>query len=103
EVIDLYILAGQSNMVGYGQTNQISTNELQLQTNVLFYNNLNVWTNYSPRPDTLSSSGFGPEITMGQTLASATGRRAALVKFAVGATDLFNNWNPHIAGSLYHQ
>lgn len=109
--IKLFILAGQSNMVGY----QSNLAELppHLQENfpqVLWYNSQNQWetlqTPTEPLPFSQSVAnrqGFGPEISLGYRLSSYLKTPIALVKYAQNGTNLERDWNPHLPDSLYRQ
>jgi hypothetical protein len=46
--------------------------------------------------------GFGPELTVGKTISDARGGQlVAETKYAVDGTNLYEQWNPNNAGSLY--
>ena len=53
---------------------------------------------------TASGSGFGPELSAGETISNALGgEQVGEVKFAVNGTNLYSQWNPSTPGGLYSQ
>ncbi len=93
DVVDVYILAGQSNMDGYSVYTGLPPAWREGDDAVPLY-----WSGWGTfRPDAPASYGgaayTGPEVAIGQTLAAA-GRHVALVKHAVGGTDLYAYWYP---------
>ncbi len=102
------LLAGQSNMVGQGATDDLEASEAVLPPNVTYFIG-------SQAATPAERSRFGPEITLGQDLAAAMpGRKIVLVKHALGGTSLLA-WAPQwdstraeitgnaAVGSLYDQ
>ncbi len=92
-VIEVYLLAGQSNMDGYGYTTGLPPAWRPADPRVPFY-----WSGWGEFRDLQPASYgggwvMGPEVSFGRTLADA-GRAVALVKHAVGGTDLAFYWNP---------
>jgi len=86
---EVFILAGQSNMVGQGATNELPPELQDPQSDVLLYEGS---TLQDLQP---SGSDFGPEITFGRTIADAfPAKNFALIKYAVGGTDLHTDWDP---------
>jgi hypothetical protein len=94
EGLEVYLLAGQSNMVGVGQVNGLPPSLQVAQDDVLLYRSAEPWwKDLEPASD--YSASFGPEVTFGRTMADAMPqRRIALIKHAVGGTDLAAFWNP---------
>jgi len=96
DTVDVFILAGQSNMVGQAKTGGLPEHLQRPQTDVLF--------NYRDRWEFLqpgSGNDFGPEITFGRTSADRwPDRQIALVKYAVGGTNLAIQWKAE-TGPLY--
>jgi len=83
----VFILAGQSNMVGQGDTEELSDDLRRLPPNVLFYLN-GVQTNFAGR------DRFGPEVTFAHELSSVYPEKTiVLTKFAVGGSSLLA-WAP---------
>ena len=111
--VPVFVFAGQSNAVGVDTLDELRADQLAPQPNVLFYGpneNGNIWGPLTPSSaspnlvDGLNRTGgsFGPEISTGKTISTALGGAlVAEVKLAVGATALFDRWNP-ARGDLYH-
>jgi acetyltransferase-like isoleucine patch superfamily enzyme len=111
-VVPVLVFAGQSNAVGVDTLDELRTDQLGPQPNVLFYGpneNGNLWGPFTPSSnspnliDGLGRTGgsFGPEISTGKTISNALGGALVVeVKLAVGATALFDRWNP-VGGDLY--
>jgi cysteine-rich repeat protein len=122
----VFILAGQSNAVGYGSEASLLPPPLDMpQTDVRFWfdegpffalfdpslridsGDMLVALQYQSDPSGLTfattNDGFGSEIKLGRTLADALALDVAIVKFAVSGSSLAVDWNPATAGSLYHQ
>lgn len=109
--IQLFILAGQSNMVGSRSNLDDLPPDLQKpQPEVLWYDRQNEWVTLQPPTEPLpftqrvaNSQGFGPEIALSATLSRHLNQPIALVKYAQNGTNLETQWNSGIEGSLYHQ
>jgi hypothetical protein len=83
-------------MAGGGATNELPAALQDPQNDVLLYENGTL--------DFLEPSGadFGPEITFGRTIADEfPAENFALIKYAVGGTDLENEWDPAGPGPQY--
>ncbi len=94
-VLQVYILAGQSNMDGYAWYPGLTPSEQLADPRVPLY-----WSGWGEFRDLQAASyggtyNVGPEVTFGRTMADA-GRTVALVKHAVGGTDLANYWYPGV-------
>lgn len=100
--LKVFIVAGQSNAMGqYADKSGLPTALQNPQEDVILRAN-GTWTTLQPGRNTATANDFGPEITFGRALADAwPGQNIALVKYAVGATDLANNWNPDTPGAQY--
>ena len=109
--VPIFVFAGQSNAVGVDTLDELTPDQRAAQPNVLFYGpneNDHTWGALTPSPDSpnavdgLGRTGgsFGPEISTGKTISTALGGAVAEVKLAVGATALFDRWNP-TTGDLY--
>lgn len=102
---DIYLIGGQSNAAGWNTRASGLPASLQTpQTDVRFF------ANFDPRIETADpsitwgdlragsgngSTSFGPEITLGRTLADENpGRNIAIVKYAIGGANLSAQWNP---------
>jgi acyl-[acyl carrier protein]--UDP-N-acetylglucosamine O-acyltransferase len=114
--VPIFVFAGQSNAVGVDTLEELTDDQRAAQSKVLFYGpneDFNLWGLLTPSANspnfrdglgqiqTLGS--FGPEISTGKTISNALGSAVvAEVKLAVGATALFDRWNPGGApGDLY--
>ncbi|MDB9314586.1 sialate O-acetylesterase [Spirulina sp. CS-785/01] len=109
ETRPVFILAGQSNMVGSKSTmTTLLPSDRRVQENVLWYNEENQWEALQPPTEPLpftlykQEGGFGPEITLGQTIARRLQQPVAIVKYAVEGSTLAEDWNPENPDSLYY-
>ncbi|MDP2309466.1 MAG: sialate O-acetylesterase [Pseudomonadota bacterium] len=96
--LQVYLLAGQSNMDGYAYVSGLPPSLQVAQRDVrLYWSGNGAWTDLMPASFgiTYGIEYFGPEITFGRALADAdpTGSHA-LIKHAVGGTDLATYWYP---------
>ena len=110
--VPIFVFAGQSNAVAVDTLDELTSDQRAAQPNVLFYGpneNGNTWGPLTPSAespnlvDGLNRRGgsFGSEISTGKTISNAFGGAlVAEVKLAVGATALFDRWNP-ASGDLY--
>ena len=99
DTIKVFILAGQSNMVSYAPTTGLPSNLAQTQSDVIIYAN-GQWLNLCPGFG-LDTGCFGPELNFGRTMADSTpgtGVKVALIKFAICATNLYNQWRSPSSG-----
>ncbi|MCT7993935.1 sialate O-acetylesterase [Laspinema olomoucense] len=117
--IKLFILAGQSNMMGYqSNLDDLPDRLRQSQKNVLWYDRNDEWVPlelptepvltpdlsipvppfeaYHPEHShkVKNSVGFGPEISLGQNLANGLNETVALVKYSRNGTNLATQWYP---------
>lgn len=103
--VDLYIAAGQSNMVGEGRFADLPANLMSPRPGVLFRRLYlsgqevadvapeGQWIDLQPsNPD----RGFGPELSFGHSMADHTERPLAILKCAKGGSGLYNDWRPHV-------
>lgn len=103
--IKVFLLAGQSNMSGWTSTDRMPTDLVPPQTQVLIHADgeisaskarkwLNCGINFGK-----SNGFFGPELAFGKTLGdSCPGGMFALIKYAVGGTELATRWRPPGSG-----
>lgn len=100
-----FILAGQSNMCGRARGSDLEK-ELQApfpEVQMVWSNDLNMkhpsisadWQDLSPQPNFHSKTSFGPEISLGRKLAAVLKRPIYFIKFALGSTNLYANWDPN--------
>jgi hypothetical protein len=98
---EVYILAGQSNMVGWGVTSELSPPYSVPQPAVKFWRD-DHWESLQPcfAEDV---QHFGPEVSFGARLhALSPGDDIYLVKSAIGGTSLAVDWNPDGSGPRYN-
>lgn len=88
----LYIVAGQSNAVGqYAYNSQLPSSLQTPQDSVSIYCGSS-WQALAPGLGA-STSQFGPEVTFGRDIAAANpDENIGLIKYAVGATSLWEDW-----------
>jgi hypothetical protein len=111
--IPVFIFAGQSEAINSGtDTGLMKPEALAPQTNVLFYNarthtpatgavhwvtyRLPTGPGFMDCGHTNAQGSFGPEMTAANIISRKCygGGTVGVFKFAVGATDLWNQWNP---------
>jgi len=105
--IDVYLLWGQSNTTGYGETSEVPAALAAPHPTV------RIWHAPLDAPDEERSlrpasrtwaplapgfgrekDGFGPELSLGPTLAAASGVPVAIIKCEEPGTGLFDRWRP---------
>jgi len=100
-----FILAGQSNMCGRAKGMDLDEN---LRTpypdvKIVWNNDMNMnkpaisegWQDLQPQyAPFIKATQFGPEISLGRRLQESLNRPIYLIKFAMGSTNLYANWNP---------
>ena len=100
--LKVFLLAGQSNMMGqYANKSGLPT-ELQNPQEAVILRADGTWTALQPGRNAATTNDFGPEITFGRDMAAAwPDQNIALVKFGVGSTTLADDWNPDNPGAQY--
>ena len=111
-VMPVFIVAGQSNATGYATNSAVLSAPWQAaQPNVLYSGEGGTAVNWVPlhaptqtQTTLYWGSGFGPELTLGQTISSLTGNKpVGIVKYAVNGSDLVHDWNPqYFTDPYYH-
>ena len=105
--IDVYLLAGQSNMSGHGAPEAVPEALREPHPSaLLFFAPLNPpdhersgrlhvrhWQSLGPGAGDLPG-GFGPELSFGHTLAARSGRSVAIIKSDKGGSSLLRDWEP---------
>jgi Carbohydrate esterase, sialic acid-specific acetylesterase len=101
EPVAVYLLAGQSNMVGQGDSEELSAPLNSTQGDVMAWMSSSVgWTPLKWGSGNLPTQ-FGPELGFGRAIADGDPDvRYALVKSAVNGTSLAVDWNP-ATGPVY--
>jgi hypothetical protein len=100
----VFLLAGQSNMVGHGRGEQLAPDDATVPGNVLLYqaNTLRALAPKRTKEANPNGGSFGPELAFGRELGRAMpDRTIILVKHAIGGTSLSDDWNPERRGRLY--
>lgn len=96
--VKVFLLGGQSNMLGRAPLSGLPTALRSPQADVLFFGGSDgtVGTTLTTlRPDGKNSTEFGPEVTFGRSIADASPTtQFALIKYAAGGTALYNDWAP---------
>ena len=126
--VQVWLMGGQSNMRGHGNPVQITDPLLQSpQGDVMLWHNQHnedvFWDAGDPkditgvgpqgfgfeqltwgggRTETTQEGGFGPELSFGRAVADVIpGQRIALIKHAIGGTNLYSDWNATTNGGDY--
>ena len=106
-MIDVYLLAGQSNMSGHGAPDAVpEALRGPHPSALLFFAPLNPpdhersrrlhvrhWQSLQPGAGSFPG-GFGPELSFGHTLAARSSRPVALIKSDKGGSSLLDDWEP---------
>jgi hypothetical protein len=100
--IDVYILSGQSNAVGYNHVKDISEKEFLNdlnETDVMFWAGSNStkkkWIKLQPSVSFLNRQAFGPELSFGLDFNSYSKKNIAIIKYAVGGTGIAKSEDYH--------
>ncbi len=99
-VVDVYVIAGQSNAMGRGrvanlQSGQAPDPRAWLYHSALLRSSAGPFTWAPLRPASETREMFGPEVSLGSRLQERTpDRPVALIKHAATATNLVVDWNP---------
>lgn len=116
ETYYLFFLGGQSNMEGYGKTNELSEEYKEPQTEVLIFQSTptddheeidgkGIWTQLTPghgmgfqfdgKKNKLSNS-FGPELSFGNRMAELMGeKKIVIIKYVKGGSSIEKNASPY--------
>lgn len=87
--VKVYLLGGQSNMVGVGQAAELVAPYKKAQDDVRF------WSGGKWAPLAMYGRTFGPELSFGHAIKKARpDQDIYLVKYAAGGTALYNDWSP---------
>ena len=101
--VDVFLLGGQSNAAGRGAVSEVPDPSALQNTNIMLYHSASMnsgqparqWTTL--RPASNSAGYFGPEIGFGNRMTELyPDRQIAIIKHAVGGTNLGADWNPGV-------
>jgi len=106
--IDVFILAGQSNMLGYkGDATKYPKDPYKIDQRILFYwvtpkvsSSDNKWTQMQPQGGKYQAGRFGPEVTFSRSLVE-NGYNPAIFKFSCMGTSLVKDWRIRGENGLY--
>lgn len=112
QTMRLFILAGQSNMVGStGDAAGYPDDPHGIDPSIPFYwvdpgagNSQGQWTHLQPQPGRFEAGYFGPEVVLARRLAehySSLDQSIAIFKYAQGGTSLAHDWKGPGEDGLY--
>jgi hypothetical protein len=96
--LKVFILAGQSNMMGIGNETELPAELIEPVDSVLYYQysiSGSRWITQTPELN------FGPELTFARCMTGTMGEPIGIIKLAFPATNLAFVWNPDLRSSLY--
>jgi len=97
--LKVFVLAGQSNMVGARAVpDELSESLRGSQESALFFDG-NAWVPLAPGVS--ERKGFGPEISFAHSMSTALKEPVGIIKLSYGGTSLAERWNPADSKSLY--
>lgn len=103
ESVSVFLLGGQSNMVGLGRNQELPEALAQPNENVqIWQDSTRAFINLQPgfsNPFSGDGPEFGPELTFGRSIQGYNGKDVYLIKHATGSTSLINDWNPNGANN----
>ena len=110
EELDLFVLAGQSNMQGWqGNAEYYPADPEGLDRQVKFYwatprhsSSNGQWTFLQPQGGRFTKGHFGPEVTLARQLAGESGK-IAVFKYSLGSTSLAASWKAPGQDGMYDQ
>jgi len=95
----VFILAGQSNMVGLGDAKELPGDLKEEQKDVLSFDGKD-WIPLAPGK-TICKGWIGPELSFAKELSAKLDNPIGIIKYAGGGTTLAKNWNPDEPNSAY--
>lgn len=98
DALPVYLLLGQSNMVGMRSIPADLPADMRGEQPLALLFKDGAWTPLAPGVS--EAKGFGPEISFSREM-SLQGRQFGLVKVSAGATTLANEWAPSNPAGLY--
>ncbi len=110
EDIDLFVLAGQSNMQGWqGNAENYPADPNGVDKRIKFYwvtpqysNSDGKWTFMQPQGGMFPEGHFGPEVTFSRLLVN-DGYNSAVFKYSLGSTSLAYDWKTPGETGMYDQ
>jgi hypothetical protein len=110
EDIDLFVLAGQSNMQGWqGNAENYPADPNGIDKRIKFYwvtpqysSSQGKWTFMQPQGGLFPKGHFGPEVTFARLLVS-DGYNPAIFKYSLGSTSLAYDWKAPGKNGMYDQ
>lgn len=100
DVLDIVLMAGQSNMVGWKNSKQSIAPRWQEPIEKAL-----VWQGGAWSPLRVEGGyqkkGYGPELSFAHDYVAQSGRKLGIVKVASNATYLSKQWNPEASGKLF--
>jgi hypothetical protein len=98
--LPVFVLAGQSNMVGAGQVAELPGELSAPHKDALF---TRFWgTEFKPLEPAKLGKSFGPEVTFGSEMAKGLKRPVGMIKMAYGGTSIEQHWNPTVYDKEKH-
>lgn len=98
--LPVYLLLGQSNMVGMrSKVDDLPAALKETQNESLFFKD-GKWLPLAPGVS--EGKGFGPEISFSAEITKSK-QQIGIIKLSAGATTLYKEWNPSVQNSLYRQ
>lgn len=102
DTLPIFILVGQSNMVGKrSQISKLPKHLKAAQSDVLFYQIENGWQNL--KPGITEKKGFGPELSFAYEMHKLMKRKIGIIKFSIGGSNLHTQWNAQNPKSYYQE
>lgn len=102
EPLPVFILVGQSNMVGKRSLiSKLPKHLTPAQKDALFYHSKKGWK--ALKPSETEKQGFGPEISFAYEMQKLMQTQIGIIKFSIGGTNLHTQWNRNNPKSLYHK
>ncbi len=107
--IDLFIMAGQSNMQGWrSDAASYPADKNHLDKRILFYfkalnydSSHTKWETLRPQKGHFRKGHFGPEVSFSRALFKNKHLKPAIFKYSSGGTSLKNDWKTSGKGGLY--
>ena len=97
--LKVFVLAGQSNMVGKRAIIAELPASLQVQQENLFFTKSGRWIPLEPGKT--EPKGFGPELSFATELSEKLGEPIGIIKVSQGGTNLAEDWNPEDKNAFY--